>query len=299
MSSHHDNGAIRTPDRLDFRIGLVAGLYVGGLLTPALVIALVYQFQLADTMVTIGLLGAVGTAITTLVAWKVSRWGSVVGWFNSTGMAVLAPALGVLSAILYLVQVLLYLGHHLSGMKPATAASFVGVVGFALGIGAGCLGGVLTIMARTRFMRVSIKDADVDVEWTAGWPLRDQMKCLVGVIFLTIPFFVMSFWLLRWWGVSAVGFLLALLLVGLVGLVSESTYRVTPIGLEQHRHRGGVTAGKIIPWTGFHNLTVTDDAIVLHRPAPHFDILASRRDLAVDEADVIEVLRERIDVGVR
>lgn len=293
--AHRNNEAIRTPDRLDYRIGVVAGLYVGALLTPAFVIALVYRFRLDDSLVTIGLLAVVGTAITAVVAWKVSRWGGVVGWFNSTWLAVLVPTFGILLAIAYLVQVILYIGYFLSDLQPETTASLVGFIGFALAIVASCLGGILTLMARTRMVRASIEDADVEVEWTAGWPLKDRMKYAVGVILFAMPFFGMSYWLLGWWGLSVVGFLLALLVVGLVGLVSESTYRVTPAGLEQRRRRGWVTASKIFPWAVFEDMTVTDDAIVLHRPTPHFDVLMARRDMALDEAEVLEALGSRLE----
>lgn len=298
MATHHDNEAIRTPDRLDYRIGVVAGLYVAALLTPVLVMAFVYRFRLDDSLLTVGLLGVVGTATTAVVAWKVSRWGGIVSWFNSTWLAVLVPALGIFSAIVYLVQVILYLGYFLSDLQPDTTASLVGFIGFALAILAGCLGGVLTLMARTRMVRASIEEADVDIEWAAGWPLKARVKYAMGVIILAMPFFGISFWQLGWWGVNIVGFLLALLIVGLVGLVSERGYRVTPAGLEQRWQQGGVTASKIIPWAGFNGLTVTDDAIVLHRPTPHFDVRVARYDLAVDEAKVLEALQNRLETTV-
>ena len=287
--------ALRTPERLDARFGVVAGLYVAALLSPALSLVAVDRLQLRSGPLALGLLAAVGAVLTAVVAWQVTRRGGLVAWFDSTWLAWLVPAVGVLPMIAYFVPVIEYIGLALTELEAESAASLIGVTGFVLGIVAWCLGGALVLMARDRLVTATIGDADVDIEWTAGWTRRDWFNVVVGTLVVGVPLFGLLVWYLREWAINIVSAVGMLLLIGIYSLVSKRTYRVTPAGVEQYRGGTPFASRQFTSWSQFEGFSVTDRAIVLHRQPPHLDVRCSRRDLIPDDEDVIAALEAHLD----
>jgi hypothetical protein len=101
MQVRPTRGPLQTPERLDGRFGLVAGLYVAALLSPALVLVVVQWPGLTSWPVALGLLGVVGAVLAAAVARIVARHGEFVAWFDSAWIAVLVPVLGVLPMGVY------------------------------------------------------------------------------------------------------------------------------------------------------------------------------------------------------
>lgn len=295
MQVRPDRDVLQTPDRLDARFGVVAGLYVAALLAPALLLVVVQRFRLSSELVALGLLGAVGMVCTAVVAWRVTRWGGVVAWFNSTWAALLVPAVGVIPVFGYFFYVILSIAFAVSELQPESAVSLVGFSGFLLGIVAACLGSALVYMARARLVNATVEDGDVRVEWTAGWPRRDGAKFAIGTLGVVGLLYGLTLWQLGWWGAQVFFPLSMILVFGIASLVSERTYRVSPAGLEQRRGTRWFVSPQLVPWSQLEGFSVTDDAIVLHRRLPHVDVRCSRRDLLTDEADVIAALEAHLD----
>lgn len=287
---------LQTPERLDTRFGVVAGLYVAALLSPAVLFVVVRWLHLGSEPLVLGLLGAVGTVLTGVVAWRVTRYGNLVAWFDSTWLALLVPAVGILPVFAYLFQAFLYVAFALSELRTESAASLVGFAGFFLGIAASCLGSALVHMARARLVDEAVGDGDVEIEWTAGWPHRDRFKFGLGVLVVGSPLFALLVWQLGLWATSAVLALGPILVLCIYSVVSERTYRVTPAGLEQRREARFLDSRRLISWSQCEGFSVTDRAIVLHRRLPHLDVRCSRWDLSLDtnEADVIAALEAHI-----
>ncbi|WP_135303831.1 hypothetical protein [Haloarcula amylovorans] len=285
----------QTPERLDVRFGTVAGLYVATLLSPALLFVGVQWLQLESGPFALGLLGAVGVVLTALVAWQVTRRGGVVAWFNSTWLAVLVPAVGVIPLFAYHFQALLYVAFSLTELQSESAANLVGVTGFCLGIVASVLGSVLVQMARARLVHATVDDGDVDTEWTAGWPPRDRLKLAAATLAVVVPLFGLAVWQLGGVGVMAFSSLCIVSIVALSSLAAKRTYRATPAGLEQRRAGRLFVSRHLVSWSQFEGFTVTDDAVVLHRPLPHFDVRCKRWDLMTNDEAVIAALAAHLD----
>ncbi|MBV0925269.1 PH domain-containing protein [Halomicroarcula limicola] len=285
----------QTPERLDARFGAVAGLYAAALLSPALLLVAVQWLQLESGPLALGLLGAVGSVLTALVAWQVMRLGGLVAWFNSTWSAVLVPAIGVIPVFAYHFQAFLYVAFSLTELQPESAASLVGVTGFFLGIAASVLGVVLVQMARSRLMDATVDDGDVDTEWTAGWPPRDRLKLAAATLAVVIPLFGLAVWQLDGWGLMAFSPVCLVVVFATSSIVSKATYRVTPAGLEQRREGRLFVSRHLVPWSQFDGFSASDDAVVLHRPLPHFDVRCKRWDLMTDDEAVLAALDAHLD----
>jgi hypothetical protein len=79
-------------------------------------------------------------------------------------------------------------------------------------------------------------------------------------------------------------------LVVLTSILSERTYRATPAGVELRRGSRWFVNRHLLPWSRFQGFSVTGDAIVLHRAAPHIDVRCCRDDIGTDEDAVIAAL---------
>lgn len=295
MQVRSTRGTLQTPERLDTRVGVVAGLYVAALLSPALVLVVVRWLDLGSGQLALGLLGAVGMVLTAVVAWQVTRRGGLVAWFNSTWVALLVPAVGLVPMLAYFVLMITHLALYVAELEAENAASLVGFTGFFLGIAAGCLGSVLVYMARARLVDATVDDGDVDVEWTAGWPRRARFKFAIGTLVVLGSLFGLAFQQLGWRATQTLfpgGIALAL---GINNLTSEHTYRVTPAGLEQRRGKRWFVSRQLTPWSQFEGFSVTEDAITLHRPLPHVDVRCSRWDVTIAEEDVVAALEAHLD----
>ncbi|MEY7851247.1 hypothetical protein AB7C87_18845 [Natrarchaeobius sp. A-rgal3] len=284
---------LQTPEQLDERFGLVAGLYVAALISPALVLIVVQRLEVASWPVALGSLGTVGAVLTVAVTRIVSRQGELVAWFDSARVAVLVPAVGVLPLGLYFFHFFLFVAFAVTDLQADSAANLVGFIGFLSGIVATSLGSYLVLMARTRLANATVDDADISVEWSTGWPQRARLKLVVGTLAVVCLLAGLAVWQIGWRAVTTVlpGVIVPVFVVR--SMVTERTYRATSAGLEQHREGRWFAPRRLIPWSRFDGFSVTNDAIVLHRALPFVDVRC-RRYLIDDEA-VVAALEDHLD----
>lgn len=290
MALRPKRDALQTPNRLDTRFGFVAGLYVATLVSPPLLLTIIVRFQLRNGPFVLGLLGMVGMVCTAIFARLVTHRGGLVAWLHSTWLAWLVPTAGIIPMFAYAVLVLRYIAFTVTDLRTESAVTLIGFAGFLLGIVALCLGSVVVIMARSRLVNATVGDSDVDIEWTTSWPRRDRFKCMIGTLFLFAPLVGLFLWQTNWWAIYIVSTLGLLLILSLQSVMSERTYRVSPVGLERRREGRWAVSRQLTPWSQFAGFSVTDDALILHRQLPHLDIRCSLRDSITDEADVVAVL---------
>ena len=293
MQVRSSHKPLQTPEQLDGRFGLVAGLYVAALLSPALLLIVIPWLGLSSWPIALGSLGVVGAVLTATVAWIVSQQSELVAWFDSAWIAVLVPAVGVLPMGLYLFHFFLFVAFAVTDLQADTAANLVGFIGFFLGIVATSLGEYLVLMARTQLANATVDDTDVAVEWTAGWPRRARLWLMVGILTVIGLLVGLAFWRLGWRAVTTVLPLGTVLVVVLRSMVSERTYRATSVGLEQRREGRWFVSRRLIPWSRFDGFSVTDDAIVLHRALPHTDVRC--RSYLIDDEAVVAALEDHLD----
>lgn len=296
MQVYAGRPALQTPEQVDRRFGVVAGLYVATLVAPALSFVTVRTLSVESELLALCLVGATGAALTSLVASLVTHRSRVVAWFESSWVAVLVPAVGLLPLVLYAFSAFLYLAFLVSPLQSETAVSLVGFIGFWSGLVASCLGSALVVMARTRVATATIEDGDVDIEWSAGWPR--QQRLVLG--FATVLVCVAVAGLVFWYVPQATFVVLstfAVLAITVRSVTVTWSYRVTPAGIERRRVTPVTTVRHLVPWTRFDGFSVTDSALVLHRPRPHLDVRCARWDIELDtdESDVFAALGEYLD----
>ncbi|ELZ11084.1 hypothetical protein C479_09753 [Halovivax asiaticus JCM 14624] len=137
--------------------------------------------------------------------------------------------------------------------------------------------------------------ADVPIEWTARRPRKRTF-----VIRLTTALSVACLYGLVWVssgdppirGMVTGGLVLVLVLAV---IESEYTYRATTTGLERRPIRWGPTKRTHFAWETSSGFSVTNDAIVLHRPFPQLDRRWSRADIIETEPAIVEALEEHLD----
>jgi len=296
MQFNSHRGSLRTPERLDTRFGVVAGLYVAALLSPALLLVVTQRTHLNSEPLAFGLLGAVGIVVTAVVGRQVTRRGGLVVWFHSPWVALLVPTAGILPLFVYAFQAFVFFASHIADLQLEGAVGLIGFVGFNLGLVASCLGSVLVAMARTRVANAMVDTSEIHTEWTAGWARQDRFKLFASVLLPCILLSGLVFTQLQLTTVI-ISMLPAgvALIFSLIGIVSERTYRVTPAGLELNNKTGGFDSRHVILWSQFESFSVTDRTIVLHRRLPYLDIRCSRRDLTTDEVDVVSALEAHLE----
>jgi len=284
---------LQTPEQLDGRFKLVSGLYAAALLSPAVVLLAVRWLGVTSWPVALGSLGAVGVVLTATVAWTVSRQNEFVAWFDSPWIAILVPAVGVLPMGVYFFHFFLFVGFAVTDLQADTAANLIGFVGFVAGIAATLLGEYLVLSARTQLANATVDDTDVAVEWTAGWPRRARLWFMIGTLAVIGLLAGVAFWRLGWRGVTTVIPFGPVLVIALRSVVSQRTYRATPVGVEQRRDGRWPGPRRLIPWSKVDGFSVTDDAIILHRALPHVDIRCQRN--LIDDEAVVAALNTHLD----
>jgi hypothetical protein len=227
--------SLQTPEQLDERFSLVAGLYVAALLTPAVVFSVVQWQGVTSWPVAVGSVVVIGGVLTVAVSWLVSHHGELVAWGDSIWVAVLLPIGGALPMAVYFFEFFLFVAFTVTDLQPDSAAHLVGAIGFLLGMLATLLGSYLVLMARTRLAAATVDGGAGAVEWTAGWPHRTLVTLMVGTLAVVGLLFGLAAWQLGWRVVTTVlpGGIVPVVLVR--SLVTERTYRATPAGLEQRR----------------------------------------------------------------
>lgn len=269
---------LQSPERPDTFFGLVAGLYVAALVSPALLAAVALWLTSDAAVLYLGLLCII-TTVTALVSWGVTRWLGLAERLGCTRLTWLLPLLGVCSTVGYFVLA--------TGVLDG-AASGVGIAGFFTGMGAMLLGFALLAMSRSRYAKAVVDEDAVELEWRAGWPDRHRTWLLGGVAVVFVG--------------SIVGFgleatrvvdppvspwsILPAVAAAAVSVGSERTYRVTPAGIE----RSLPALRQFHPWSEFVGVTVTDETVVLQRRQPwRIDFQCAREDIEDVDAVIAEL----------
>ncbi len=284
--------SLQTPEQLDGRFGLVAGLYVAALVSPALLLIGVQQLDVASWPVALGLLGAVGAVLTVAVARIVCQYGELVAWSDSVWVGALIPAVGFLPLVVYSFDSLLFVAFAVTDLQADNAANLIGFIGFLLGLVAAWLGSFLVLMARTRLANATVNDATITVEWRAGWPHRARLTLMAGALaVIGLPAGLVAWQIGLMAGITTLQGGLIFMFV-LRSMTTERTYRATSAGLEQRREGRWFVPRRLIPWSRFDGFSVTTDALVLHRAFPSVTVRC-RRYLIDDE--VVTALEEHLD----
>lgn len=245
--------APQSPDRPDTVFALVAGLYAALLLSPAVVFAAAVAYPLGAGALYIALL-AVLTAITTAGTVAVGRVRGVVERIGASrvarGLAVL-PVLGMVGYGVAAASV------DAPGTDGVVAA---GIVLSGVGIATGM---ALVAMSRTRYARAVVEDESVRAEWKAGWPQPRRMRIQIGAVTLYLAGAALLFGG-EFVGLGAYEWIGALAFVpGGAGLGwgQPRAYRLAPAGIE----RSNYVHRRLYEWDGFASVSVSEDAVVLHR----------------------------------
>jgi len=272
------NPALQSPEPPDTFFGLVAGLYVAILVSPALLVPVALWVSGDPAVLYVGLLTAV-TGVTAVVSWGVIRWRGLPERLGTTRLTWLLPVLGVVATA----------GYFAVGVTvDAPGTSGVGIAGFFTGMFAMLLGIAILAMARSRYTAAVVDENAVEIEWTAGWPDR-QRTWVVGVAAAAMIAAVLVF-VLRLLGLIAVDVdllpIVSGIAAGVVSLGTERTYRVTPAGLERRLP----ALRQFYPWDAFAGYSVTAGMIVVHWQSRwRIDVRCARTDLT-DEDAVIGIL---------
>lgn len=162
-------------------------------------------------------------------------------------------------------------------------SSVDGLLGIAAGIGGFASGGILGVMARSRYSKAVTEIAESHATWRAAWSDRRrrpmQLLGVLGVVGGIVAFAAQVVWhhpLLQ-----PLANVLAPIGVVVFSFGQARTYHATSAGLEQQMP----VARALSRWDQFEGYTVAEDAIVLHRRAPwRFPLICDRGDLDDEQA---------------
>lgn len=287
MEANLTKGANQSSERSRAIFGIVAGLYVAALVSPALI--LVISKYVDGRTALISLVG-VGLFLAIAVMVGVTRRTGIVDWLDSSWVASLLPIFGAVPAFAYTGLAFEYAVIIIADLPADTASGVIGFSGFILGIAATFLGSILVIMARRRVAQAMIDYEEVGAEWTAGWPLRHRLWTLFSGLTVIGGILVLgSIWTRD---APAIAFILVIPFMALFGgLAAKRTYRVTPYGLEQRLP----ASRRLFRWTQFDGFSVTENALILHRQRPYPNIICSRKHIIKDESAIVAALEDRLD----
>lgn len=262
--------AEQTPDvpeqtasrRSDALYVLIAGLYVGVLATPAVMVALASSVTDAAGLY-VGFLVALAalSGIAGLIVFRVPTIAVRLGRTDAVWFLVVLPFGWIVGV----------LGAPAVGIDPPTIAVLGAVVGTAGGM---FLGIALVGMSRTRHAVAAVEDTTEHVVWEARWPERWR-RLATGVLVVTFGLGMVGvaavFALGREWGWS----LYYVLFAGIpfMNLLNPRTFSATDAGLVV----GNPVQRQFRPWSAFAGYDRTDDALVIRstawwRPAHRCDI---------------------------
>ena len=261
--------------RTDLTFALVGGLYAAALAAPLVVLAA----PLPDEPgVQYAALLTVSGAVTIAVAAALRRTAGLIARLGTDSRRFLPAALApVVGAAGY--GVVLAAGGEPTG---ADAALLVLAAGGGL-----VLGGLVALMADSRYARAVAEAAETHGTWQAPWPdHRKRVARRVGTAAFGLAVVVFAVGaVLDWWLVRAAGQVTAPLGAVLVTVGRSRNYRATAAGLEVRepvrRH--------LYPWRAFEGYAVTGDAVVLYPRRPWRLPVYSDRD-AIDTDAVVGAL---------
>lgn len=287
--------SLLAPDSSNLQFGVLAGSYVAALIAPVLTLFVVEYFDLRSWILALGILGAVGTALGAVVVRLVTDTGTNAKWLNTGWLAWLLPLVGFVPLFAYYWSVFEVFIYLYAGLEAEIAASVVGAAGFILGIVACWLGEFMVRTARNRVASFAVANEDIAVEWTAPWPLAHKIKAQIGVGLTCLA--VVGLVAITY-SLQSLPYTLPAVVVFILvtkSALADRVYRLTPSGLEHRRESSIVDSRQFIPWSRIDGFTVTDSAIILHRPWLRPSIRFSLRDIQFTEEDVVAALDEHLD----
>lgn len=277
----------------DLLLGTATGIYVSTLVAPAIALVVATVVPLAGAMVA---LVGLGIVLVPLAGWTVVNRESTVEWLATSKLAWLVPMVGGAPVVTYLAPIVVDVNSTAVGIPATASTTTVALFGWLLGFLAVPLGVGLVSVARHR--RISaLVDGESAVEWQTDWNSRRRVWYAVGVIVPAYVGIVGTLWL---WYPSEGGSPSAILLAIQLGLAvtfvlaaptKEHTYRVTPVGIE----RRGPLPPRLYRWDQFEGFSVTDVAIVLHRPPRRLDLRCSRREVLESEEEIVAALEQHLE----
>lgn len=290
-----NSSSLLVPDTLNIQFGVLAGIYVAALIAPVLTLFAVEYFDLRSWILALGILGAVGVGLGSVVILLVTDNGNIAEWLNAGWLPWLLPLVGFVPIFAYHFSIIEVFAYLYIGPEAGTPASVVGATGFILGIVACWSGEFVVRTARNRVASFAVANEDVAVAWTAAWPRPHKIKAQIGVVLLCLA--VASLVAIRYSTRTIVYTLPAVITFVLVtkSAFADRVYRVTPSGLDHLRKGGIFDYRQFIPWSQIDGFTVTERSIVLHRQSLHPSIRFSRRDVRLNEEEVVDVLEEYLD----
>jgi len=286
--------SLPVPESLDLRFSVLAGGYVAALIAPVIALFAVEYFDLGSWILALGILGAIGVSLGLALGRLVTDNSEIARWFNTGWLPWLFPVVGFIPLFAYYPSVIEF-GAYFVGLNTVTADSVIGATGFLLGIAAVWLGELMVRTARNQVASFAIVNEDVAAEWTAAWPRDHKIKAQIVVI---LPCLAVAGLIAVRYSFQTVAYTLPAVFVfslATKSVFADRVYRVTPLGLE-HLRRGKIDEYRqFLPWSQIDGFTVTDSAIVLHRPSLRPNIRISRRDLRLNDEEVINALKEHLD----
>ncbi|MFC7251241.1 hypothetical protein ACFQJ5_15555 [Halomicroarcula sp. GCM10025324] len=254
-------------------LGLVVGLYVALLVTPAVVLAVERAFA-PGAGALYGTVLVTLTAVTGVGWWVVGRRRAAlvrVGGSPGKWVAAVAPV-----------------GLVVLGFASLARTGALGVLALFFGTFAAIAGAALAVMTRTRHTDAVTDGLDELAEWSAGWPAsaRRPLTVVAGVAVLCAVVLFLAGLVTGADGLRTVGHLLFPFGIVVLAVGQERTYVATDAGLEQRLP----VARRLYRWTTFTSWSRTADAIVLHRRR-RVDLRFAVEDLA--DPDAVEAVCSR------
>jgi hypothetical protein len=226
---------------------LLVGLYVALLVIAPTAFA-VARFVSGDAAVLYATAIATATGVTGLGWWATERFGTPAR-LGATRTRWLLGLVGI--------------GYAVTSLFSLGWAGGFGVLAMFSGMGAAALGGVVGVMARTRYTDAALDGVDAVCEFRAGWPVADRRRLgfvAAGVVVTAMASFLAGILSERFL-LQMVGQLLLPLGIVAYSLSEKRRYTVSPVGLEQRLP----VARRLFGWGAFAGYTRTEDALVLRR----------------------------------
>jgi hypothetical protein len=253
-SERSEGATAGSPDLL---VRLVAGLYLGLLLSPPALAAIAASVSDRPWVLYLSFIGAVAT-ISVATAVLLRRWRGM-GAALGGGLRRWLPA--VLPFVAGGLELLLV---GTLEVRLGTGLWTAGVVGL---LGAFIIGLLLATMTRTRAVSARVAGLDVDAAWRAGWPSRERRLVRVGAG-IAVVVGVAGFGAGIFLGNSLlrmVGHLAIPIGAGLAGGTQPRTYRITAAGIDDTNS----VVRRLYPWETITGYEVTAGALVVHREGLH------------------------------
>lgn len=250
------------PGRPDSLYVLVAGLYVGILVTPAILVALGRSVTDAASLY-VGFLVAF-TTVSAIVGWIVSSLSTIAVRLGRTDVVWLLVVLPVGWGVVLLGVAALGRSPPASGMLAAVVSATGGMF----------FGIALVAMSRTRHAAAAVADTTEQVAWEARWPARWR-RLAAGILIVTFGLGIAGiaavFAFGREWGWS----LCYIFYAGIpfMNLLNPRRFGATATGLVV----GNPVQRQFRAWSAFDGYERTDDTLVIRsgawwRPALRCDV---------------------------